>query len=570
MAIYHLEAKVISRGIGRSVCAAAAYMSCSVIFNEYDGIRHDYTRKKGLVWEQVFLPEYAPESWNDRSALWNAVEEAEKTKDSRLAREIIVALPIELKPEEWKQLLTEYINQNFVSDGMCADVGIHDTDGHNPHAHILLTVRPLEPDGTWQYKTRKEYLCVRNGEEQGFTAEEWKQAQKEGWEKQYAYKSEKGRKNIYLPPSEAEKRGLVRANKYPKSTKYGRQNPVTERWNSEEQLVEWRASWADMTNHYLELANVPERIDHRSHAERGLDEKPTIHEGIFARKMEAKGKVSVRCEINRQIREDNKIIREMKDLLKELAKTAQQTIPEIAKRLEALRDNLIKIQYQLVYNHAQLRGIQEYKKQKKPLLEKIKKIRADIKEKSAERKKLRMEKEKLSVWEVVKQVKYSQQITTMTEDIEEMKVQKSQLLAELKCEDDTAVKAIETMMTNLDKRKESFEKMQTVLADAKSKNRKQYEEILYSIPEEDLRAVKTERNMLRYNERIELMQELQEKYGEHFSRRQFDMVEKEVDEKLPIREMKREQKSIHERMREQKRDSINKNKRKRKLDLSIE
>lgn len=69
MAIYHLEAKVISRGTGRSACAASAYLSCSEILNDYDGIRHDYTRKGGLVWEQVFLPDYAPAAWQDRSVL---------------------------------------------------------------------------------------------------------------------------------------------------------------------------------------------------------------------------------------------------------------------------------------------------------------------------------------------------------------------------------------------------------------------------------------------------------------------------------------------------------------------
>ena len=83
MAIYHLEAKVISRGTGRSACAASAYMSCSAIYNDYDGIQHDYTRKQGLVWEHVFLPDCAPAEWQDRAVLWNAVEEAEKTKDSR-------------------------------------------------------------------------------------------------------------------------------------------------------------------------------------------------------------------------------------------------------------------------------------------------------------------------------------------------------------------------------------------------------------------------------------------------------------------------------------------------------
>ena len=86
MAIYHLEAKVISRGAGRSACAASAYLSCSQSLNDYDGIQHDYTRKSGLVWQAVFLPEFAPQEWSDRAVLWNAVEANEKTKDSRLAR----------------------------------------------------------------------------------------------------------------------------------------------------------------------------------------------------------------------------------------------------------------------------------------------------------------------------------------------------------------------------------------------------------------------------------------------------------------------------------------------------
>jgi len=85
MAIYHLEAKVVSRGTGRSAVAASAYLSCSKILNDYDGVQHDFTRKQGLVWEQIFLPENAPTEWADRAVLWNAVEEAEKSKDSRLA-----------------------------------------------------------------------------------------------------------------------------------------------------------------------------------------------------------------------------------------------------------------------------------------------------------------------------------------------------------------------------------------------------------------------------------------------------------------------------------------------------
>ena len=220
MAIYHLEAKMVSRGAGRSAVAAAAYLSCSRMLNEYDGVQHDYTRKQGLGWRQVFLPATAPAEWQDRETLWNAVEETETAKDSRLAREFVAALPIELSREEQIQLLQDFIKEQFVADGMCADAAIHDPypPGHNPHAHILLTVRPLDEKGKWQYKTEKEYLCVKDGEERGFTAAEFKQAQADGWEKQYQYKV--GKKKVYMAPSAAQAQGYERVSKYPKSTKY--------------------------------------------------------------------------------------------------------------------------------------------------------------------------------------------------------------------------------------------------------------------------------------------------------------------------------------------------------------
>ena len=105
MAIYHLEAKIVSRGAGRSAVAASAYMSCSRMLNDYDGVQHDYTRKRGLVWQQVFLPPMVPVEWHDREKLWNAVEDAEKAKDSRLARELVVALPVELNRKDRIALL---------------------------------------------------------------------------------------------------------------------------------------------------------------------------------------------------------------------------------------------------------------------------------------------------------------------------------------------------------------------------------------------------------------------------------------------------------------------------------
>ena len=315
-------------------------MSCSAIENDYDGIFHDYTRKGGLVYEHVYLPQYAPPAWSDRGTLWNAVEETEKTKDSRLAREFIIALPVEFTLPEWIRQVEEF-TEALVADGMCADVCIHDTDGHNPHAHIMTTVRPLNPDGTWQKKTEKEYLCVKGGEERGFTAAEFKTAQNDGWERQYLY--DINGKKKYLPPSQAA--DSRRVNKYPKSTKYGRQNPVSERWNSEKQLIVWRKLWADIVNRVLEEKQLDTRIDHRSFAARGITEQPTIHEGVSARAVGGKGKPTERAEINRLIREDNKLLRTLRETVKRLTDAIMNSVEKLAEKLETLRINLIKLDF---------------------------------------------------------------------------------------------------------------------------------------------------------------------------------------------------------------------------------
>ena len=433
-AIYHLEAKVISRGTGRSACAAAAYMSCSAILNEYDGIQHNYTRKQGLVWQQVFLPRCAPTEWSDRSVLWNAVEENEKTKDSRLARELVVALPIELSHEKQIELISDFIKDQFIADGMCVDAAIHDTDGHNPHAHIMLTVRPLDEQGKWQYKTEKEYLCIRDGEEKGFTASEFLSAQDSGWEKQYQYKA--GKKKVYMTPSQAETQGLERVSKYPKSTKYGRQNPISARWNSDEQLILWRKAWVDTTNLYLEQAGADARIDHRSNAERGLDEQPTIHEGVTARAMEAKGLISDRCEINRQIKTDNALLRELKAQVKKLMDVAKNTIPLLAEKLETLRQNMIIFRYQLLHiAKGKSRLISQVDTMQSDLTNYAQFVR-QIKGKSKERKMLLAEKKSTPVLHVMKHRELSRRIAELTEDIEELKSEKATFLRILGCDEE--------------------------------------------------------------------------------------------------------------------------------------
>ena len=445
MAFYHLEAKIVTRGTGRTACGAAAYMSCSRLYNDYDGIQHDYTRKGGLVWEHIFLPTMAPAEWNDRETLWNAVEAAEKTKDSRLAREFIVALPRELGAEDWKTIMTEYIQNCFVSDGMCADVAIHDTDGHNPHAHILLTVRPLNEGGTWQYKTEKEYLCVRNGEERGFTAAEFKAAQAEGWEKQYPYKT--GKKKTYMAPSEAEAQGLERVSKHPKATRFGRQNPISERWNSEEQLVAWRAAWADTVNRALERSGIEQRIDHRSHAERGLDEKPTIHEGVNARIMEKMGYVSDRCELNRQIRADNALMRQLKDTIKKLTDALVTTLADMARAMEQLRQNMIILRYHLTRLRKRRGKAVEYLSKAEPMYRDYGELVRQIQEKNAERRSLKKELAALSPLSVFKRSELKKQIAQLSEEIEELTFSKNEIVTGFGKEDDKEMPAVPKQIT---------------------------------------------------------------------------------------------------------------------------
>ena len=465
MAIYHLEAKVVSRGAGRSAVAASAYLSCSRLYNDYDGIQHDYTKKQGLVWQQVFLPEYAPQEWKDREQLWNAVEEVETAKDSRLAREFVVALPIELNREQQIELLQEFIREQFVSNGMCADAAIHDTDGHNPHAHILLTVRPLDEQGKWQYKTEKEYLCAKNGEERGFTATEFKVAQAEGWEKQYPYKV--GKKKVYMTPSAAEVQGLVRADKHPKSTRYGRQNPISERWNSEGQLSAWRAAWADVTNCYLERAGREERIDHRSNAARGLDEIPTIHEGVTARALERKGIIADRCEINRQIKADNALLRELKAAVKKLGQAVKNTLPAIAEAMENLRKNLLLFCYQLGYLRKGKERLNTSLNTLRPALTQYNQLAKDIRDKAKERRSLLSEKKALSAVHVFRHRELAAKIAALTEDLEELRSEKNLLLASLAyTEDDVAdkfPKDIATMKQSLKRLEEQGQKYSTEL-----------------------------------------------------------------------------------------------------------
>ena len=176
-----------------------------------------------------------------------------------------IALPVELDREQQIQLVREYVKENFVSVGMCADFAIHDKQDGNPHAHIMLTMRPLEQSGEWGAKSKKEYLLDKDGQ------------------------------RIKL------KNGTFKSRKVD-----------TVDWNSQEKAEVWRQAWAEIANRYLAAQDRPERIDHRSYKRQGIEQIPTVHMGVAATQMERRGIVTEKGEHNREIREQNRLLKEVK------------------------------------------------------------------------------------------------------------------------------------------------------------------------------------------------------------------------------------------------------------------
>ena len=155
MAIYSMRMQVIGRSAGRSATAAAAYRSGEEIADERTGKTHDYTGKSDIYDSEILKPENAPGWMGDRATLWNEVERVEKRKDAQLVREVMVALPAELTHVQKQTLTREFVRGEFTEQGMIADIGYHDFDSHNPHAHIMLTMREVDAEGFG--KKRREW-----------------------------------------------------------------------------------------------------------------------------------------------------------------------------------------------------------------------------------------------------------------------------------------------------------------------------------------------------------------------------------------------------------------------------
>lgn len=355
---------------------------------------------------------------------------------------------------------------------------------------------------------------MKNGEEQGFTADEFKAAQTEGWEKQYQYKV--GKKKVYMTASAAKGKGYERVSKYPKSTKYGRQNPIAERWSSEEQLVLWRAAWADVTNRHLERAGHKERIDHRSHAERELDEQPTIHEGVVARALEKKGIVSDRCELNRQIKADNALLCELKATVKKLIQVVKASVPALAEAMESLRANMVIFCYQIRYAGFGKHKLSESLNVLKPDLERYSVLVQQIKNTTKERKTLLTEKKATPFYQFVAHNDLAKQIAELTEDLEELRSEKTMLLSSFDCSEDTGIaevkKSVSAMEENLKRLTKQEEKYAAELEDAL----KQFSELKEQAKNVDSAELSEQRIALQGEKIQSATSKIKAAYGEKF------------------------------------------------------
>ncbi|MBW2757702.1 MobQ family relaxase [Lactiplantibacillus plantarum] len=292
MAIFHMSFQNISAGKMRSAVASASYRSGDKLFSDKEGNTYYYARD---VKPEAFIltPKNAPDWAKDRQKLWNEVEKKDRKSNSRYAKEFNVALPVELSESEQKELLTKYVQENFVDQGMIADVAIHRDHPDNPHAHVMLTNRPFNPDGTWGIKSRKEYILDEKGN------------------KTYTKSGYARNRKIWLTD-----------------------------WDKKEKITEWRHNWATAVNQVLEAKNLPDRISEKSYEEQGIDEVATQHEGINSQKEK-------RQEFNQNVKQQRQAKAEAKNANEKIhnerrMQTLQRHYSFDEKRLVAQLSNQLK------------------------------------------------------------------------------------------------------------------------------------------------------------------------------------------------------------------------------------
>ena len=325
IALYHFHVTQIKRSAGQSAVAAAAYRSGEKLHSEYYGEDSDYTRKGGVICSEILLPSYAPPEYADRETLWNAVEKAERGKKAQLAYSFDIALQNEFSMQENIALARQFLLEQFVSRGMVVDFSIHQLDKEdsgiqNPHFHVMCPIRPIEQDGKWGNKQRREYVLDEDGNR---------------------IRDEAGNYVFNAVP--------------------------TTDWGKPETLEFWREQWAQLCNTRFAEKGLDCRIDHRSYERQGVEQIPTQHEGPTVRAMEAKGIRTNKGDLNRWIRKTNAMFREAKqkiaaliDWLKEVkAELSKPKPPTLVELLSAYYDNRNKGAYSSKARIANLKKLSE-------------------------------------------------------------------------------------------------------------------------------------------------------------------------------------------------------------------
>ena len=263
----HFKIKISTRSKSPPTTASAAYQSGERLYDERTHRTKDYNDKRGVIYTEIMLPDNAPREYADRNTLWNAVEKAETNWNAQMARKLHIALPRELPLETSYEMIREYVQEQFVSKGMIADIAIHDPDppNHNPHAHLMLTMRAMDEQGHWLPKCHREYELDEEGNR---------------------IKGENG--------------------------KWKFRKVFTTDWDNRDNAETWRQAWEDIQNRYLEAAERPERISMKSYERQGIDQIPTVHMGPAVTAMERRGIETNIGNLNREIKKTNALIAAIK------------------------------------------------------------------------------------------------------------------------------------------------------------------------------------------------------------------------------------------------------------------
>lgn len=346
MAIFHYTIKIVGRSKGKSVISASAYLNGDVMKNEETGRISYYTSKKEVVYTSLMMCENAPPEWQivpeenikrfqksvrykrsenkeaalekfkitfQKQRLWNEVLKIEKSADAQLGRSFEFALPKEWNRQEQIQYTTDYIQKTFVEKGMCADWSIHDKGDGNPHVHLLLTMRPFNPDHSWGNKEIKDWEFVRdkNG---NIVIDE---SHPNWWQD----KKNSDRHGIRIPL--LDKNGVQKTGARNRK-QWKRVLTDATGWNNPKNCELWRSEWAKVCNEHLPLHN---QVDHRSYEKQGKLQIPTIHKGADARKIEQKflagqtGKGSWRIAENQVIKQQNALLQKIQETFGKVSET---------------------------------------------------------------------------------------------------------------------------------------------------------------------------------------------------------------------------------------------------------